>query len=74
MVRVSWGEWNPIHNAIFYTGFLNGAGGEPGSYSKVWNPMYDGMGPGYKDYRGPREWDYTRLHFMEVVSEIGSLD
>lgn len=38
-VLISFSDTNPIHVAVLYTGFLNDHG-EPGSYHKIWNPIY----------------------------------
>lgn len=41
-VDAAYSQHNPIHRAIFYTGFLNGNSErtEPGGYNQVWNPSY----------------------------------
>lgn len=33
LVEVAFHKNNPIHKSLFYTGFLNGKGGQPGGYS-----------------------------------------
>lgn len=61
VVRVSFNKGNPIHEAIFYTGFLNGPGGGPGAYNQAWNPAWDEETP---DAR------LDKLHYLEAVAEI----
>lgn len=56
-VRVAWNKSNPVHMAIFYSGFLNDPDGGPGGYSQIWNPSYD------------RE-DWRQVYYMEVVEEF----
>ena len=55
-VRVAFGRNNPIHSAIFYTGFLDGAG-RPCGYNCAFNPMWGGEQPRLE-----------KLHFLEVVA------
>lgn len=40
-VFVSFNANNPVHEAIFYSGFLNGQGRTPGGYNQAWNPTWD---------------------------------
>lgn len=40
LVEVSFNSNNPIHQALFYTGFLRG-NGEPANYNQLWNPTWD---------------------------------
>ena len=56
MVSVS--KNNSIHEAIFYSGFLNGKDKGPGAYSKVWNPIWE----------DPRSLE--ELYYLEVVKEL----
>lgn len=35
LIEVAYNNCNPIHLALFYTGFLNGPNGTPGGYSGV---------------------------------------
>ena len=39
-VEVAWNINNPIHPAIFYSGFLDSKG-NPDGYSCIFNPTYD---------------------------------
>ena len=49
LVEVSFSETNPAHNAIFFTGFLNGVfqgkGKAPGAYNVIFNPAYEYQNP-----------------------------
>jgi hypothetical protein len=66
-VVVAWFVGNPLHRAIFYTGFLNGRGvrGDktlpekwPGGYNEIWSPMYD------------TQRCISTVHFLRVIAEI----
>jgi len=57
VVEVSLKDCNPLHRAIFYSGFLDDKTKRPMGYACVWNALYDG--------------DHTQsVHFMDVVSKI----
>lgn len=58
LVLVSYRPSNPIHKAIFYTGFLNDPEGGPGGYNQVWNPTNDAP-----------HWfrSIDQVHFLKVV-------
>lgn len=48
--RVAFSANNVIHNAIFYTGFLNGKNGGPGGYNGfVTQAGYEGEAPEYHE-------------------------
>lgn len=73
VVRVAWNKGNPIHKAVFFTGFLNGPDGGPGGYSKVWSGSYEDIHPQYASYLAAYPHNIERVHFMEVVEEIKSM-
>ena len=62
-VLVSFHKGNPIHQAIFYTGFLNGRNGGPGGYSKAWNPTWD-VPLRHGDH------EIGDFHFMQAMQEL----
>jgi len=41
LVDVSYNSGNPVHQAIFFTGFLNGNDGDPGGYNRLFSGNYD---------------------------------
>jgi len=55
LVEVSYRSTNPIHRAIFYTGFLNGPNGEPCNYAEFWGG-YDSPVP------------YSRAYYLKPIS------
>lgn len=57
VVEVALNDCNPLHRAIFYSGFLGDKTKRPAGYACIWNALYDG------DYTGG-------VHFMDVVSKI----
>jgi hypothetical protein len=59
-VKVSLNANNPIHESIFYSGFLHE--GEPAGYSQVWNPTYDNAIP------------TEGIFHMEVICELVCTD
>lgn len=42
IVDVAFNRHNPVHKAIFFTGFLNGRDGGPGGYNQLFNPSWEG--------------------------------
>lgn len=61
-VNIAYGANNPVHKAIFYSGFLNGKSGErthPGGYNKIFSPTGD-AGNEIKD-----------VFFMEAIRNLG---
>lgn len=38
-VRVAFNRCNPMHTAIFYSGFVKD--GIPGGYNQIWSPSYE---------------------------------
>lgn len=58
-VGCSFDSHNPIHMAILYTGFLDK--GNPGSYSKVWNPIW-GQVEHVKD-----------IYFIKAIEKLNQL-
>jgi len=62
-VEVSVSRTNPVHRAIFYTGFLNGnnEGTEPGGYNAIWNPIYE----------QPMKIGF--IHYLKVVGQIDTV-
>jgi hypothetical protein len=63
VVDVAFGQHNPVHRAIFYTGFLNGPNGMPGGYESIWNPTYEG-----------ESMSWRRAYYLKAVSEIPDMD
>ena len=59
-VMTAFSENNPIHESIFYSGFLHE--GEPAGYSQVWNPTYDNAIP------------TEGIFHMEVICELVCTD
>ena len=55
-VEVSFNTGNPIHNAVFFSGFLRD--GNPANYNQVWNPSYD------------EPYTIRRLHYLKVLREL----
>ena len=47
---------NPIHESIFYSGFLHE--GEPAGYNQVWNPTYD------------RTFPIHEIFYLKVIGEL----
>jgi hypothetical protein len=54
-VKVSFSKHNPIHKAIFFSGFLTPKR-EPGVYNTLFNPSY-----------GRNHVEYHNIHYLEVV-------
>ena len=63
VVKVAYSSANVPHKAIFYSGFLNGAGGSPGGYATLLNPTYDGC---HESIDG--------VHSLVVIREIEGMD
>ncbi len=57
VVDVSFRSTNPVHRAIFYTGFLRD--GEPDGNNSAWNPTWD-------DCRTP----IGALHYLKPIGQI----
>jgi hypothetical protein len=55
-VMIAFNEHNPIHESIFYSGFLHE--GEPASYNQVWNPIYD------------RAFPIHEIFYLKVIGEL----
>ena len=55
-VEVSFNGGNPIHKAVFYSGFLKE--GNPAQYSQVWNPTYE------------HGYSLSRLRYMKVLRKL----
>lgn len=68
LVEVSYRKSNPIHNALFYSGFLNGPGLEgergPGGY----NGFIPLNGPDFEDL--PKK--FHEAHYLRVVKALVS--
>lgn len=62
VVDVAYSKTNPIHRAIFYSGFLNGnsAGTEPGGYNAIWNASYE-VG---------EQYPVSKCHYLKVIAQI----
>jgi len=60
LVEVSANSNNPIHQAIFYTGYLNNKG-EPANYNQLWNPTWDGPTP------------IDKMFYVKIVYYLGKL-
>ena len=56
LVNVAFNANNPVHRAIFYSGFLSGK--EPGSYNMLTSPGYE------------RNYMLRDVHFMSVVRNL----
>lgn len=69
LVEVSWSETNPIHRALYYSGFLNGEPeGTPGGYNGV---MY----PNAPEESPPSMWRGMRyLHYLKVIRVVATAD
>lgn len=61
LVEVAWNVNNPIHRAIFYSGFLDGD--QPGASSCLFNPAYE----------PPATWQ-AQLAYFNVIREIVAKD
>lgn len=64
LVDVSYGPSNPIHRAIFFTGFLDD--GEPGGYSNLW---------GSYDY--PIPFNSVEVYYLKpirLLTDVGEMD
>ena len=55
---VSVNSGNPLHEAIFFSGFLNECTKEPGSYACAMNPTYNGNIPA------------NMLFYVEIIQEL----
>jgi hypothetical protein len=55
-VKVALNANNPIHESIFYSGFLHE--GEPAGYNQVWNPTYD------------RTFPIHEIFYLKVIGEL----
>lgn len=62
VVDVAWNSANPIHRAIFYTGFLNGKKSRPGGYNQIFNPTYEEL----KEFKD--------AYYMKIVREVNVED
>jgi hypothetical protein len=56
IVQVSFGSGNPIHKAIFYSGFITDS--KPCGYNTIFNPSYD------------ENYDINRAYYMKVIEEL----
>ena len=59
LVEIAWTKHNPIHKALFYTGFLHGD--EPGNYAGTFNPTYE---PEFFPWRS------RRPYYMKVIKRV----
>ena len=59
LVRVAFNKYNPVHRAVFFTGFLHE--GIPAGYAQVWK------GGGYE-----RPYNYDEIYYMEVIKVIAT--
>lgn len=65
LVNVSYNRSNPVHRAIFYTGFLNedgvrgGPKGSPGGYSNLWG-----------NYDHPISFSEKKVYYLSVVRQL----
>ena len=57
-VLVAFNKFNPIHYAVFYSGFLNGKDNGPGGYNSIFAPTHDST------------HHIGQLHFLEVIKEL----
>lgn len=55
-VDVAFSPDNPVHPALFYSGFLNNDG-TPGGYNRIWNPTY-------------HIYSIEDVHYLRVVREV----
>jgi len=62
LVKVAWNPNNPIHSAIFYSGFLDDKG-MPGTYSCLLTPNYEA---------GRNLIQNGTLYYFEIVRELVS--
>ena len=58
LVDVSYSEFNPIHRALFFTGFLHD--GKPGGYNMITSSCY------------ARPFSYREAYYLKVIREIVS--
>jgi hypothetical protein len=62
VVDVSYESGNPVHRAIFYTGFFDSKG-NPCGYSQLWSASYE------------YARDFCRgVYYMKVVKNLGKLE
>jgi len=60
LVDVSYRKTNPIHRALFFTGFLN-SDGKPGGYNMIISHSY-----------GEKPFGYKEAYYLKVIREIVS--
>jgi hypothetical protein len=63
LVDVSFSERNPIHRALFFTGFLNGPDCGPGAYNKLFHTS---------DSNG--HYELKDVRFLRVIRQVASRD
>lgn len=59
LVEVSFNHQNPIHRALFKTGFLNGPKNGPGGYNELWG-------------RYERTYEIHQVYYMKAIREVCS--
>ena len=59
LVDVSYRKTNPIHRALFFTGFLN-IDGKPGGYNMIISHSYQ------------NHFGYSDIYYLKVIREIVS--
>lgn len=64
IVEVAFNKANPIHRAIFYSGFLNAPVKNPDGYNQIWNPSYE---PGETK-------QITDAHYLKVIRKIKGVE
>lgn len=64
LVNVCFSDANPVHQAYFYSGFLNGADGGPGGYNAIWSS-------GYEQHK---HLELKDVYYMRVLKALHSED
>ncbi|KKQ07954.1 MAG: hypothetical protein US20_C0026G0022 [Candidatus Pacebacteria bacterium GW2011_GWF1_36_5] len=59
LVEVCFSSNNPIHAALFYSGFLRN--GKPGNYNQLWNPSWD------------RTFNINQIYYLRVIKNLGNV-
>lgn len=60
IVDVSYFSTNPIHRALFYTGFLDGKDNHPGGYNFIINHAYD------------KQFSYKEVFYLKAIQALCS--
>lgn len=59
VVHVSYRSVNPVHKALFYTGFVSG--GVPSGYNKLVSGSYE------------RDYQFSEAYYLRAVQDLGPL-